>query len=184
MKWAFIAVGVIAAVVVLVVIIGALLPRDHVAIMQARIAAPQRLVWQTLTDPAAYPTWRHDVKSVEMLAPGAAGPSWREHSSSGAITFAIDSADPPHVLVSRIADRDLPFGGTWSYVVEPEGDSASTVTIIEKGYVSNPVFRFVSHFIMGQNATIDAYLRALSKRFGPEVRPTSVQVVVHETDGV
>jgi hypothetical protein len=36
------------------------------------------------------------------------------------------------------------------------------------------VFRFVSRFIMGHTATIDAYLRALGKRFGTEPIPTAV----------
>lgn len=180
MKWALIAVGVVVALVVVVVIVGALLPRDHVAIMRARIAAPQRLVWQTLTDPAGYPSWRRELTSVEILPPTPTGPSWREHSKSGTLTFVVDSAEPAHQLTTRIADHDLPFGGTWTYLVEPDGDSASTVTIVEKGSVYNPVFRFVSRFIMGHTATIDAYLRALSKRFGPEARPIKVTVVVHE----
>lgn len=184
MKWALIALGVVAGLLALVVIVGALLPRDHIAVMQARIAAPPRLVWQTITDPASYPSWRHDVKSVEMLPPGPAGPSWREHSGGGAITMVVDSATAPSHLVTRIADKNLPFGGTWNYIIEPDGDWASTVTIAERGSVYNPVFRFASRFIMGQTATIDAYLRALSKRFGAEVRPTKIIVVLEETHGV
>lgn len=184
MKWALIALGAVAALLAIVVVVGALLPRDHIAIMQARIAAPPRLVWQSITDPAAFPSWRSDVKSVEMLPPGPAGPSWREHSSSGAITMVVDTAVAPSHLTTRIADKNLPFGGTWNYVIEPQGDSASEVTIIEKGEVYNPVFRFVSRVVLGNTATIDTYLRALSKRFGPEVRPTRIDIAVEETHGV
>ncbi|HMA23731.1 MAG TPA: hypothetical protein VKP00_07045, partial [Gemmatimonadaceae bacterium] len=52
--------------------------------------------------------------------------------------------------------------------------SASRVTIVERGSVYNPLFRFVSRFFMGHTATIDAYLRALGKRFGEEPVPVVV----------
>jgi len=40
--------------------------------------------------------------------------------------------------------------------------------------VSNPLFRFVSRFIMGQTSSMEAYLRSLSKHFGSEAAPTVV----------
>jgi hypothetical protein len=66
---------------------------------------------------------------------------------------------------TRIADKNLPFGGTWTIDVAPQA-SGSSVTITEQGEVYNPVFRFVSRFVMGQSATVDAYLKALHKKFG------------------
>jgi uncharacterized protein YndB with AHSA1/START domain len=174
MKWALIVGGVVAALIAVVIIVGAMLQRDHVAAMTARVGATPDAVWSAISQPAAYPSWRKDVKTVELLAPTPAGPSWREHSAQGAITFVVDAAEPPHRLVTRIADKDLPFGGNWEYLVEPDGPSSSRVTVIERGSVYNPVFRFVSHFIMGHTAAIDAYLRALGKRFGTEPIPTAV----------
>ena len=176
MKWVLIAGGVLVIAVLGIVVIGAMLPRDHIAAMSARVAATPDSVWSALTNPAEFPSWRHDVKSVDMLAPTAHGPSWREHSTQGAITFVVDAAEPPKRLVGRIADENLPFGGSWEYLVEPDGPSNSRVTIIERGTVHNPLFRFVSRFIMGHTATLDAYLRALGKRFGPEPTPSVVGV--------
>ena len=177
MKWILIVGGVLAVGVLVIVAIGAVLPRDHVAAMSARVAATPDSVWSALTNPADFPTWRSDVKSVDMLAPTAHGPSWCEHSAQGAITFVVDAAEPPRRLVGRIADKNLPFGGSWEYLVDPDGPSSSRVTIVERGTVYNPLFRFVSRFVMGHTATIDAYLRALGKRFGNEPTPTVVAVV-------
>lgn len=174
MKWIFIVAGCLAAIVAIVVIVGALLPRDHVAAMSARIPAAPESVWAALTTPAEFPAWRRDVRRVELLPATATGPSWREHGSNGAITFAIEAADPPRRLVGRIADQNLPFGASWEYQIEPDGANASRVTVVERGSVYNPIFRFVSRFIMGQTRTIDAYLRALAKRFGGDVTPTVV----------
>jgi hypothetical protein len=182
MKWVMIAAAVVVALVLVVVVIGALLPRDHVATLTARIAAPADSVWAALTDPGSFPAWRPDVQRVEMLPPTPTGPSWREHARTGAITYVIDAWEPPRRMIARIADRDLPFGGSWEYRVEPDGPAATQVTIIERGSVYNPVFRFMSRFVMGQTATIDAYLRALARRFGSEGKPT--RAIAGATNGV
>jgi uncharacterized protein YndB with AHSA1/START domain len=171
MKWLLLVAGVVVGLVVVVVVAGSLLPRDHVASVSARIAATPAAVWTALTDPAAFPTWRGDVTRVEMLAPGPHGASWREYSRQGAITMEADDAEPPRRLVTRIADKNLPFGGYWEYRVEPDGEAAARVTITEHGSVYNPVFRFVSRFIMGHTATMKTVLAALGRKFGSEATP-------------
>ena len=176
MKWILIIGGVIVALVLIVVVIGALLPRDHVAAMTARIAASPDTVWKTITDAAAFPSWRRDVTRIETLPPTVNGPSWREHSRNGTLTMVVDAAEPPRRLVARIADDNLPYGGRWEYSITPDGASGSNVTITERGSVYNPLFRFVSRFVMGHTATIDAYLRALGKHFGTEPTPSIVHV--------
>jgi hypothetical protein len=42
--------------------------------------------------------------------------------------------------------------------------AGSELRITEEGEVYNPIFRFVSRFIMGHTATIDSYLSAVRKR--------------------
>jgi uncharacterized protein YndB with AHSA1/START domain len=176
MKWALIVVGTLVAVVVLVVVIGALLPRDHVAAMSARIAGAPDAVWRTITDPGAFPTWRKDVTRVDLLPPTANGASWREYSRNGTITMVIDASDAPRRLVTRIADENLPFGGTWEYRLVPATGGATMVTIVERGSVSNPLFRSVSRFVMGHTATIEAYLRALTTKYGGEPQIATVAI--------
>jgi hypothetical protein len=176
MKWAAIAVGVVVGLVVLIAIVGSLLPRDHVAAMSARVAAAPDAVWAALTDRAAFPTWRRDVKRIELLPDSSSGPSWREHAGHDAITYVAETQEPPRRLVSRIAGKNLPYGGSWEYRIEPDGASGSTVTVIERGSVYNPVFRFISRFFMGHTSMIDGFLRALSKKFGTEATPTAVAI--------
>lgn len=173
MKWILILVGVVAGLVLVIAIIGALLPKDHVATVAAQISASPTAVWTVITDPPGYPSWRADVTKVEMLPPVPTGPSWREYSRHGAITMVVDLADPPHRLIGRIADKGLPFGGRWIYTIVPQG-AASEVTITEEGTVRNPIFRFVSRFVMGHTASLEAYLRALGRRFGSEPTPTVI----------
>jgi len=165
--------GLLAVVVGLglfVVIVGYLLPVKHVAVVSARVPATPEQVWGALTDVATYPKWRGDVTSVEMLPTESGHVAWRERGTNDAISFAIEQAEPPRRLVTRITDKSLPFGGGWEYEVAPDG-AGSRVQITEHGEVYNPVFRFVSRFIMGHSATASAYLKALGARFGAAVEP-------------
>ena len=57
------------------------------------------------------------------------------------------------------------------------------MTITERGVVYNPIFRFVSRFLMGYTATMKTYLNALARRFGGETTPTEV-AVAGGTDGL
>ena len=124
MRWALVAIGIVAALLAIVLIVGALQPRDHVVTMTARIAAPPSAVWTAITDASAFPSWRHDVTSVDILPATPTGASWREHSGNNALTMVVDSADAPRRLVTRIADVGLPFGGKWIYEISPDGAAA------------------------------------------------------------
>jgi uncharacterized protein YndB with AHSA1/START domain len=130
-------------------------------------------VWAAVTDVSAYPNWRSDLKRVEIISTPSAPLSWREHGGQGTMTLAVEAFEPPRRMVARIADKDIPFGGAWEYVLSPESvDATKTrVTITERGSVSNPIFRFVSRFVMGHYSTLDSYLRALGRKFGTDVAP-------------
>jgi uncharacterized protein YndB with AHSA1/START domain len=176
MKYALIIGAILVGIVVVIAIIGVLLPRDHVATVTAAIPAPPDKVWAAITNVQAFPDWRHDLQRVEIDTQRTTSTTWWEHSRHGRVRMAIDVAEPPHRLVVRIADKDLPFGGAWEYVITPDAADAtrSRVTVTERGYVSNPIFRFVSRFVMGHYASLESYLRALGKKFGAEVNPTRV----------
>ena len=175
MRYVLVIAGIAAGLVVVIAIIGSLLPRDHVATVRATIPASREKVLAVLTDVAAFPTWRPDVQRVEILSKPPAPLSWREYSKRGSLTFVTETLEPNR-LIGRIADKNLPFGGAWEYDLAPDGaDSARTLlTITERGYVSNPIFRFVSRFVMGHYATLESYMKSLGRKFGEEVRPTRV----------
>jgi len=67
MKWILIVVGVIAGLIALMAVIGALLPKGHAASRSTVINKPPEVLWQTMTDCAAFPQWRDDIKTVEVL---------------------------------------------------------------------------------------------------------------------
>lgn len=158
MKIALIALGVVAALLVVIVLVGYSLPVKHRAQVTAPIAASPDQVFALITNVAAFPTWRTGVRSVEVLAPSDARPRWREVSKNGTIPFVAESANPPTTLVTRIDSKSLPFGGTWTYDVQPDSGGRSRLQITEDGEIYNPIFRFVSRFFIGYEGTLRQYV--------------------------
>jgi uncharacterized protein YndB with AHSA1/START domain len=162
MKWVLIAVAVVAAIGLLAWLAGSLLPVGHTASRGAAFAAPPEAVWRAITDVDGFQTWRPELTRVERLPPRNGQPAWIEESSSGRITLAVERADAPRVLVLRIADKDLPFGGAWTYELTP-GAAGTTLRITEDGEIHNPFFRVMARVVFGYEGTIKAYLEALGK---------------------
>jgi uncharacterized protein YndB with AHSA1/START domain len=163
MRWLLFGVTLLVTIAAAVAVIGALLPVKHVSTSSADLAAPPARVWTVLTDILAYPLWRPSLTRVELLNPGAPMATWREVTKDGTMTYETIAAVPPTRLVTRIADKGLPFGGEWEYAIVPTA-TGSRVTITERGEIYNPIFRFVARFFLGYTATMDAALQALSKR--------------------
>jgi hypothetical protein len=172
-EWILIVAAALLGLVALMAFLGALLSRHHVASRQGRFQQPPEALWTALTDIAAFPTWRPEVKRVERLPDRDGRPMWRETWAHETITFEQVEAQPPRRLVGRIADTNLAFGGSWTYEITPT-DRGSILTITENGEVYNPIFRFLARFVFGYHATMEKYLKALGKKFGEDVVPEPV----------
>lgn len=167
-KWLLILVGGVALLVVLVLVIGAMLPREHSASRSAVYQRPPGEVWEAITGVDAMPEWRSDVDRVEHLPHRDGNPVWQETGTYGSMPMEQIEAVPRRRLVLRIADPALPFGGTWTYELEP-ADGGTRLTITEDGHVDNVVFRFMSRFVFGYTSTMEGYLRDLGRHFGEEI---------------
>jgi hypothetical protein len=139
MKWILIAIAAIGAVVALVAVIGASLPRNHVASRSLAVRRSPEEIWPVIMQAT---------------------------TSSGVPVDVIES-DPPRRQVTRVKDTEKMFGGTWTITVTPTA-TGGTLTITEDGWVGNPIFRFVSRYVMGHHATIDGMLKEVAKKFGEE----------------
>jgi Polyketide cyclase / dehydrase and lipid transport len=166
MKIVLIVVGVVVLLVVTVVVIGALLPKRHVVTRTALFKASPEKLFALI---AGNQDWRPDVKACELITDG--GKEFqRETSKHGdTVLYELEGSRPPLAIQRRIASENLHYGGNWSFALEPE-NGETRVRITEDGEVYNPLFRFVSRFVMGQTATLDAYLTAMGKAMGEDVQ--------------
>jgi hypothetical protein len=170
MKLLLIIVAVVFALIIAVLVIGAVLPKSHVASRQIVLHRSPDEVYQTVRDFSATPSWRPGLERVEMIATADNHVQFREQGEQGPITYDLIEDRPGEKMVTRIADLDLGYSGSWTYTFTKD-PAGTRVQITEAGEVSNILFRFVSRFIFGHTSTIEKYLTALGKKFGEEVTP-------------
>ena len=132
MKWILIALAVLIVLATLVAV-GSRLPREHVASRTLRVRRTPQEVWAAVTQATA----------------------------ASSVPVDVLEQDPPRRQVTRVKENEKNFGGTWTIAIAPTPDGA-TLTITENGWVANPIFRFVSRFVMGHHATIDGVLKQVA----------------------
>lgn len=160
MRILLIVVAMIVVTIVAIVAIGALLPRRHVATKTAVVQASPEQVFRLISGPQ---DWRTDLKEYEIFDEGGHHMVRETDKHGQTITYEVVQSQAPVTLKRTIADKSLPFGGSWTWNIRSHGESTSEVTITEDGEVYNPVFRFVSRFIMGHTKTIDSYFAMLTE---------------------
>jgi hypothetical protein len=150
-----------------IVMIGAMLPKAHIASRSASLRASSEQLFALISGPQ---NWRPDVMKWETIFDTAGRRLTRETTRDGeTITYEMLDASPPTSIRRRIATQNLPYSGIWSYSLQSHGE-ITTVRITENGEVYNPVFRFLSFYVVDHTRTIDAYLRALGQVTGQEVQ--------------
>jgi hypothetical protein len=169
MKWILWVFTGLAGILILITVIGYLLRKEHTVTREARFHQSPEVIWKTITDIDAMPSWRQGLKSVKRLPDKNGLPAWVETLDSGTIPLETLTALPPLKLVVRIADPKLPFGGTWTYEITPAPEGCS-LRIREDGEVYNLIFRFLSRFVFGYSATIDTYLKSLGMKFDEQTK--------------
>jgi uncharacterized protein YndB with AHSA1/START domain len=166
--WILAPVATISSLLFIVTAVGLSIPRRHVATRTLRTRQPPEVVWRAITDFEGQPLWRKDVKAVERLPDHEGREVWRELYNEGSpITLETIERVEPRRLVRNIADEGSPFSGRWEYDIKPDG-TGSRLVITERGEVPNPLFRFISRFLIGHTYFMERFQRDLAARFGEE----------------
>jgi hypothetical protein len=162
MKWVGIILAGLALLAAVVALVGAMLPRAHRATRQARYRQTPEAIYFTLAGPV---DWRSDVKAFGNLPDRDGRKQWWEQDTHGqTVTYELVEDKMPSRRVVRIADKNLPFAGTWTFDIAPDSEGC-VVRITEDGEVYNVIFRFMARFFFGYTSNIEGYLRDLGRRF-------------------
>lgn len=158
MKWIVIVVGVLAAAIFLMYLIGYFMDVKHTASVEHTFEKSSGSeVWKAITTFENYPSWRKDVKKVEVIDPR----TWRETTGrNDVIEYQAEKSESEKQFITRIISKDLPFGGSWTFVMTDTTEGIK-LTITENGEVYNPLFRFMSRFVFGHDATLKKYMNDL-----------------------
>lgn len=143
MKWIWIVGAGIAAMIAIVAACGAMLPVSHTASRRARFRKPPETVWAAIDRPR---TFQED-----------------------GVDYEVTRSEPPRLLETRIASRNLPYGGRWTQEISPTPEGCE-LRITERGEVYNPIFRFLSRFVMGHTATIEKSFEALGRKLNQQIQ--------------
>ena len=135
MKIVLVLAAVVIAVVAMVLIVGASLPKRHTVSRSATFKLDPTTVYAAVRD---------------------------QYSKSAPGMYEIVEDDPGRRFVTRIAAQNLGYSGSWTHEFEQVPDG-TRLTITENGEVTNIFFRFMSRFVFGHTATIDAYLKSLRR---------------------
>lgn len=160
--WLAIGVGVLVGLGLIIYAIGAMLPRAHVARVEALIPAPPERVAALVRAVEAQPRWRKGVTAIDVVERRADGLRYIERQGRDSILFDFAETVPDARFTGTIADPKLPFGGSWTWDIVPESEG-TRVRIVEDGEVKSPVFRFFAKFVFGHEATMRRYLADLQR---------------------
>lgn len=169
-RWLLLLVGVILALILVVLVGGLMLPEEHHASRTLATKQSPQAIWDAINDHAGEPQWRSDVANVVSLGERNGKPVWQENYKDGnKVTLMTTESKPPNRIVRELTDLEGPFSGRWEIDIAatPEG---SNVKITEIGKVSNPIFRFVSKYIIGHTTFMERYLKGLAGKFGEPAR--------------
>ena len=160
--------GVLVLVVVVAIVVyadGAMLPVDHSTTVSGLIDGPPAKVYALITNVGDGASWRHSVKSVQVLPPDQGRDHWIEDLGHGeTMNFLAVRTEP--VSPAGVGRRDVllsepsaSYGGTWTYEISPGGSAGQTrLSITETGFIKPPVYRFVMRHVMGMTANLDQYM--------------------------
>ena len=175
MLWLWIVLGIAATFAAIVVVLGLTSSPKHVASARATYARPAAEVFAAISGHIDQRQWRPELESIEMLAPQDGKTVFREVAGFGPVTFIVDESVPARRYVVRILDESLPYGGRWTFELEPRGPDGSRtqLTITEAGEVKVFLFRALSRFF-SPTKTIEDYLKNLGRKLGESVVPEIV----------
>jgi polyketide cyclase/dehydrase/lipid transport protein len=164
-KALLVVVGVLVILVLAVLVIGFLTAEEHRVSRTLKTKQTPQAIWDVINDHANEPKWRDDVASVTFVGELNGKPVWQENYKDGnTLQLATTESKPPTRMVREIAEEG-PFSGRWEIDITPTPEG-SNVKITEIGKVSNPIFRFISKYVIGHTYQMTKYLTNLAKRLG------------------
>jgi len=170
MIWLWVLLGLLVGLPLLGMLVGSLLPRNHVARVTIELHSPPERIWALVSDFPGTPAWRPGILRVEPATGPGGETRFVESSKQGQVTFEVLSREPPRHQVMRVVDEGQPFGGTWTWELTRAG-AGTTLRITEAGFIKNPLFRVIGKLFFSPTATLEQYCLDLARTLGEEAQP-------------
>lgn len=157
MRMMFIAVAIAVVAVGLVLAVGLLLPETRTGLAQRVTSAQPETIMSVISDVAAQPEWRSDVKAIELH-----GDAWVEVTRSGD-RIRFEWTERTTSTMELRFESDMGVVGTWraKLIAEPAG---TRLEVEEKASIRQPVLRLIAFLMFDPNAFAERYLDELIHR--------------------
>jgi hypothetical protein len=149
--------------------LGSRLPREHTASVHVELDAAPNAVAARIRQVALYPSWRADVLQIEDERAENSTVRYGEKNAQGTIHYELKESLSNQEFTNLIVDKNLPFGGQWTFSIQPLGDARTQLTITEAGFVDAQLWRFFSYYWFGHERNLKLYAQNLQRSFQ---RPT------------
>jgi hypothetical protein len=148
--------------VVVMAMVGAGLPQQHVLTRRKSFAAPPERVWSALLSIRQLPVDRSDMRAVDQGV--ATTPPSAIEVVGTPVAITIETFRPPRTLVVRTSEPDVSYGGTWTFEVELETSQITKLTVTEEAVVRGRLLRFVVRTFGLDDALVEGVFRAVKRK--------------------
>lgn len=171
MKWILRCAAACLFLLGLLCAIGLLMPRDQSFTVSTQIAEPPQAVWSVLTNCAAQPSWRSELKSCSRAADEGGHAIYQLTYANGRILkIEVMEMIPPENIEIRVLH--LPAGGklAWIFNLTPL-DGGTQVSLTQNDEMKNLLGRFIFRAVF-RNERPNDFLQALARKFDSSSGPS------------
>ncbi|WP_080292102.1 hypothetical protein [Clostridium botulinum] len=147
------------AILLLLLIIGLLLPKDRIAKRVVTFSSDINTVWDVVTNNEDY-DWRSDISKIEILDNGD---SWIEYALNGShINFDILKKNDCKEYDFNMNNKM--FTGKFTSRFEKSATENAKVEFVESISIKNPILKPISYLFFDIQGFQDTYISDLKKK--------------------
>ena len=151
----------VASVLLLLLIVGLLLPKEREFVKTANLKSPPERVFKIVTDVENQTSWRNDIQEIKVIDQY----TWTETPKKGTpITFKTKQKVENQIFEIEIIEPKS-FNGYWVGTFE-QIPTGTKVHFKEVVVIKNPFFRVLSAVFVDLDQTMEDYMTNLKTHLG------------------
>lgn len=164
MKYILLIIGFIGVGLTLLFIWGMSLPEEKTYTKKFIFKSPVETVWNTMNDLQGQVKWRTDIKDIKIISNSPE--VWIEYPKQGPeIKFKTKSKEKFKLWEMEIIENPS-LSGNWVGSFESTNEGGTSVTFVEKPFISNAFMRVFAHLFIDMDKSMELYLKNLQNALG------------------
>ncbi len=158
----------LVAAIAVMVMAGASMTSRHSITRSVSYAASPEKVWSAILSIRQLPFDRSELRAVEQ---GASTRPPEEIEVVGTpVRIEFEKFRPPRDFTVRTVEPDLPYTGTWTFVLTPEASDLTRLTVTEEAEVHGRLLRFFVRTFGLDDTLVEGVFRAVRRKLSESPR--------------